>query len=140
MGRQVTVKVTGLQIGTTNEMITTQATGTMIYKAPYYYVAYEEQIDPESHQKSKTTLRFSDTQLRVTRKGEVVSTLEFGHEKVHNSLYMTAFGNFEVLLITDELRIEWKEKSAKISADYRIGLNTMPPTKGRLEVLITENI
>ena len=138
MRKQVKIKVTGTQTGT-NETITTETIGAMIYKEPYYYVSYEEQIDKESEQSSKTTLRFSDSSLRVTRKGEVTSCLEFENEKTHNSVYMTSFGNFEVMLITDELHIECKEKSAKIFADYRIGLNTMPPTKGRLEIFIYEN-
>ena len=138
MRKQVTIKVTGMQTET-NENITTETAGSMIYKEPYYYVSYEEQMDKESEQSSKTTLRFSDSSLRVTRKGEVTSCLEFENEKTHNSVYMTSFGNFEVMLITDELHIEYKEKSAKIFADYRIGLNTMPPTKGRLEIFIYEN-
>lgn len=138
MSKQVMIKVTGTQTGT-NETITTETIGSMIYKEPYYYVSYEEQTDTELGQSSKTTLRFSDSTLRVTRKGEVNSCLEFENEKTHNSVYMTSFGGFEVMLITDELHIECKEKSAKIFADYRIGLNTMPPTKGRLEVFIYEN-
>ena len=138
MSKQVTIKVTGTQSGT-NENITTETTGSMIYKEPYYYVSYEEQMDKESKQSSKTTLRFSDSTLRVTRKGEVGSCLEFENEKTHNIVYITSLGNFEVMLITDELHIECKEKSAKIFADYRIGLTTMPPTKGRLEIFIHEN-
>lgn len=138
MSKQVRIKVKGTQTGT-NETITTETIGAMIYKEPYYYVSYEEQIDKESGQSSKTTLRFSDSTLRVTRKGEVASCLEFENEMTHNSVYVTSFGNFEVMLITDELHIECKEKSAKIFADYRIGLNTMPPTKGRLEISIHEN-
>lgn len=137
MSQRVTVKVIGSQMSNGNENIETEEIGAMIYKEPYYYVSYEESIDQESDQKSKTTLRFNDSELRVTRKGEVTSTLEFANEKVHNSIYMTSFGNFEVELITDQLTIECNEKSANIFADYRIGLNTMPPTKGRLEIHIT---
>ena len=105
MRKQVTIKVTGMQTEN-NENITTETAGSMIYKEPYYYVSYEEQMDKESEQSSKTTLRFSDSSLRVTRKGEVTSCLEFENEKTHNSVYMTSFGNFEVMLITDELHIE----------------------------------
>lgn len=138
MGKEVIVKVIGTQVGTTNETITTEEKGSMLYKEPYYYVSYEEHIDTESSTKSKTTLRFSEKELRVTRKGEVVSTLEFENDKEHNSIYMTPFGNFEVLLITDELKIDCKETSASLYVDYRIGLNSMPPTKGRLEIYICE--
>ena len=60
MRKQVKIKVTGTQTGT-NETITTETIGAMIYKEPYYYVSYEEQIDKESEQSSKTTLRFSDS-------------------------------------------------------------------------------
>lgn len=139
MGKQVTIEVTGIQMGTADEAITTKSEGTMLYKEPYYYVAYEEQLDPESGQKCKTTLRFDKTTLRVTRKGEVVSALEFEKGKIHKSLYMTPFGNFDISLKTKDLIIEQKEKSANIFADYRIGLNEMPPTKGRLEIHIINN-
>ena len=138
MKKQVKIKVTGTQAGT-DEVITTETMGHMLYKEPYYYVSYEENLDASSEKSSKTTLRFCEDELRVTRKGEVNSALEFQNEKIHNSVYMTSYGNFEVMLVTDTLFIEKKEKSATIAADYRIGFNTMPPTQGRLEIVITES-
>ena len=39
MSTEVKIKVTGLQEGTTDEEITTEAVGTMLYKEPYYYVS-----------------------------------------------------------------------------------------------------
>lgn len=136
MGKQVRIKVTGTQIGS-SEPIITETFGNMIYKEPYYYVSYEEQLDEESGQKSRTTLRFNEKSLRVSRKGEVTSTLEFEENEQHSSLYITAFGNFEVDMITDVLQIKCSEKDAAIFADYRIGLNKTPPSKGRLEVIIS---
>lgn len=127
-----------MQDHASGEEITTKARGTMIYKEPYYYVAYKEKLDCESAQGSKTVLRFSDKALRVTRKGEVESVLEFLEGSVHNSLYMTPMGNFEVELTTDRLEIFLGEKKSLIKADYRIGLNTMPPSYGKLEIHIEE--
>ena len=110
----------------------------MLSKEPYYYVSYEEKIDRESSLSSKTVLRFSKRELRVTRKGEVESVLEFLEGSVHNSLYMTSMGNFEVELTTDRLKISMERKKWRIEADYRIGLNTMPPSYGKLEIHIEE--
>lgn len=138
MGKQVKIQVKGIQSGTTGEEITTITRGNMLYKEPYYYVSYEEKLDQESEQGSKTVLRFSKRELRVTRKGEVESTLEFLEGSVHNSLYMTGFGNFEVELLTDRLAIECHEKGARLEADYRIGLNSMPPAPGKLRIDIEE--
>lgn len=138
MGKQVRIQVKGIQSATGGEEITTTAVGTMLYKEPYYYVSYEEKLDRESGRTSKTVLRYSDKELRVTRKGEVESVLEFTEGNVHNSLYMTAMGNFEVALITDKLFIDCHETGAHIDADYRIGLNSMPPTEGKLNIHIEE--
>ncbi|MBP3458801.1 MAG: DUF1934 domain-containing protein [Lachnospiraceae bacterium] len=136
MGKQVQIQVKGIQTGTTGEEITTTTRGTMLYKEPYYYVSYEEKIDKESEQSSKTVLRFSERELRVTRKGEVESTLEFLEGSAHNSLYMTGMGNFEVALFTDRLSIDCHERGAHLEADYRIGLNSMPPASGKLSIHI----
>lgn len=136
MGRQVKIRVKGMQEETVGEEIVTVAEGTMIYKEPFYYVSYEERLDRESGKKSKTVLRFSETQLRVTRKGEVVSVLEFIEDSVHNSLYMTQMGNFEVELTTDRLEINLGDALMHLKADYRIGLNSMSPAQGKLEIYI----
>lgn len=138
MGKAVKIRIKGMQDNTSGAEITSKARGTMLYKEPYYYVSYEEKIDRESSLSSKTVLRFSDRELRVTRKGEVESVLEFLEGSVHNSLYMTSMGNFEVELITDSLKIILEEKKWRIEADYRIGLNTMPPSYGKLEIHIEE--
>ena len=136
MSTEVKIKVTGLQEGTTDEEITTEAVGTMLYKEPYYYVSYEENIDRESNTKSKTVLRFSDRELRVTRKGEVESVLEFSEGGVHNSIYMTAFGNFDVEVHTARLIIKQNEKGAVLEDDYHIGFNAMSPAPGKLYIQI----
>lgn len=138
MGKTVLIQVKGIQDNASGEEIVTKTWGTMIYKEPYYYVSYEEKIDQESPGSSKTILRFSKRELRVTRKGEVESVLEFLEGNVHNSLYMTSMGNFEVELITDRLEIYLEDKKSHIEADYRIGLNTMPPSYGKLEIHIEE--
>lgn len=138
MGKQVKIQVQGFQSGTTGEKIVTETVGNMLYKEPYYYVSYEEKIDRESEQGSKTVLRFSPDELRVTRKGEVESILHFSEGSTHNSIYMTQLGNFEVELITERLYIDCHEKGAKLEADYRIGLNSMPPAAGQLRIHIEE--
>lgn len=138
MGKAVEIRVKGMKDEASGEEITTKARGTMVYKEPYYYVSYEEKMDCESSGSSKTVLRFSDKELRVTRKGEVESVLEFLEGSIHNSLYMTSMGNFEVELTTDKLEILLEEKKSRIKADYRIGLNTMPPSYGKLEIHIEE--
>lgn len=138
MGKQVKIRVRGFQSGTTGEEIVTETFGTMLYKEPYYYVSYEEKIDRESEQGSKTVLRFSPEELRVTRKGEVESVLEFSKGGRHNSIYMTQLGNFEVELITERLYIDCHEKGMRLEADYRIGLNSMPPAPGQLSIHIEE--
>lgn len=138
MGKQVRIQVKGIQSSIGEETISTTALGTMLYKEPYYYVSYEENLDKESGRMSKTVLRYSENELRVTRKGEVESVLEFVEGGTHNSLYMTDMGNFEVVLITDRLLIDCHEKGTRLNADYRIGLNSMPPVEGKLNIHIEE--
>lgn len=138
MGKQVKIRVKGFQSGTSKEEIVTETYGNMLYKEPYYYVSYEEKLDKESEHGSKTVLRFSKDRLRVTRKGEVESTLEFEKGSTHNSLYMTGFGNFEVELTTERLYINHHENGVRLEADYFIGLNSMPPAPGQLSIHIEE--
>lgn len=138
MGKQVRIQVKGIQSAVDGEEIMTTAMGTMLYKEPYYYVSYEEKLDRESGGMCKTVLRYSEKELRVTRKGEVESVLEFVEGNVHNSLYMTGMGNFEVALITDRILVDCREKGAQLYANYRIGLNAMPPVEGKLTIQIEE--
>lgn len=138
MGRQVKIRIKGSQSTTPDEEIITEVIGSMVYKEPYYYVAYEEKADAEAETGSRTILRFSEKQLRVTRKGEIESTLEFAKGCTHNSLYMTRFGSFEVELITERLRVDCHENGASLEADYKIGFNSAPPAPGRLSIYIEE--
>jgi len=134
--RDVKVVVTGSQVGTTNEVITTENQGTLLYKAPYFYVSYEEKLDKDSDKNSKTILRYTKEELRVTRKGEVICSLEFGNERSHRSIYMTPYGEFELEMVTDSFKSELIENGAYFHVDYKIGMNNMPLEKQHLEVLI----
>lgn len=136
MGKQVKIRVQGMQTGKEGEEIVTQTEGMMQYKAPFYYVSYEEKLDTESDTLAKTVLKFSDKMLRVTRKGIVESVLEFEEGSLHNSLYMTQLGNFDVLLNTRQLSIQNENDVIHIEVEYQIGLNGMVPTDGRIEIQI----
>lgn len=136
MGKAVQVKVSGTSVSSNGEEITTLTRGNMIYKEPYYYVSYEEKIDDESSDVAKTVLRYSPNELRVTRKGQVESVLEFGPGKEHNSIYMTSFGNFDIQMITDAFDMQIAEDVTKMAVAYRIGLNGMLPTKGNIKIEI----
>ena len=138
MGKQVKIRVTGFQDGMSGEETVTEAYGNMLYREPYYYVSYEEKLDRQSRQGSKTVLCFSKDRLRVTRKGEVESLLEFAKGVTHNSLYMTQYGSLEVELMTEKLDIDCHEKGARLEAEYRIAFYSMPPTRGRLSIHIEE--
>ena len=134
--KNVEVIVTGTQVGTTGEVIETRSFGNLIYKAPYFYVSYEEKIDKESDKSSKTVLKYTKDELRVTRKGEVVCSLEFGTDRSYRSMYMTAFGEFELEMVTDSFHSALSETGAKFFVKYRIGMNSQPLEKQELRVEI----
>ncbi len=136
MAEKVKIKVSGLMEQTDGERIVSECEGVMQYKEPYYYVSYEEKLDQESDEKSKTIIRFSEQQLRVTRKGQVESVLEFLEGASHNSVYMTSFGNFEVALSTRKLDIRLEEPFYHMNVEYQIGLNSMPMQDGSIEIHI----
>lgn len=140
MGKQVKVRVSSIGEHTGGESIVTNTFGNLLYKEPYYYLSYEEKLDEESSETCKSTLRYNEHELRVTRKGNVTSTLEFSKGQTHKSIYMSPYGNFEVEVYTKNLTIECKEKSATMVADYTIGFNGMTPNTGKLEISVSDEI
>ncbi|MCR5655139.1 MAG: DUF1934 domain-containing protein [Lachnospiraceae bacterium] len=134
MKQNVRISVTG-QNGA-DAPIKTEYDGKLLYKEPYYYASYEEQMDPDSAESSHTVLRFDEKSLRVTRRGAVESVLFYEPGKTWSAPYSTPLMDFSVTLLTTEFSAEHTEKEIRLQVRYRIGFNDASPTTGNLQIHI----
>ena len=135
----VNILITGLGLAEDQESITTMEKGNLLYKNPYYYVAFEETIQEDSKKSTKTILKFNEKELRVTRKGEIESTLYFTNGGIHNSVYVTPLGNFEVEIKTEKFKVEIREEQQNIRVNYQIGFAHMPYQEGNIVIEIKKS-
>lgn len=134
--KKVTVSLTGIHENSGDEEISDVCEGTLIYREPYYFVTYEEKIDKESRELTKTLLRYNEESLKVTRKGNAVSELIFVKGKTHKCEYATEMGSFDIEIITDDFLYENDGETTKIEASYRLGLNGMRPSESHMSLKI----
>lgn len=134
MKEQVRIKVTGTDAA--KETIRTEYAGELIYKEPYYYVSYNERLDPDSEEESHTVLKFNDRFLRLTRRGLVESVLEYEEGRWFTGVYNTPFVTFDVSLFTEELCVIETEQEIRLQAHYRMGFNEAPSEGGALQIQI----
>lgn len=100
-------------------VVTTKGT---YFKAPTgnYFIQYKEYNDDEYSSFETTTIKISENQIFITRKGEHPSTLLLENEKHHICHYCTPFGNIFIGIFTHKLDFDFTQDSFRISAEYTL--------------------
>lgn len=118
MIKHVIVTIEGLQPGTDETPIVLTYNGTCHLHNDKYYVQYDE--IPEDGGSIKNMIKFSQTQLEMTKKGSGDSQLSFDLEKDTQAIYRTPYGSLCFDIQTSDIRLNESEEQIEVKLKYSL--------------------
>lgn len=138
MEKEVLLALKGLQFAMDEEGA--QALET-ITPAEYYkknnshYVIYDE-VTEGFQDSTRNIIKFSDSQMEVTKRGLVNVHMIFEEKKKNMTSYMTPFGNILIGIDTDEVNIKEDQDRIKVNVAYSLEANYEHMADCRIEMNI----
>ncbi len=102
-----------------------------------YFVSYEGS-EITGYDKTTTTLKIKENNVSMIRygKGSVASQMVFEPKKQYTGIYKTPYGNLNVDIYTNHMRVEVDEHGGEVELDYVIQLNNTVPVRNNLHLYI----
>ena len=138
MKKEIMIKVVGKQKNTEGEENTIELTteGTIYTKKDNTYIVYKES-EISGMEGTTTSLKIEDDKkITMKRYGQTTSSLVFEKDKINKSDYSTAYGDFEIEIMTSFLDIDIKEEKqkSKIEIKYHLVIPGFTESENRLLV------
>lgn len=123
MTKDVLVAIAGLQFDMQdNEAVEIITPGEYYSKGNKHYVLYEEVLE-EDHSITKNTLKISDNQIDILRKGAISVHMTFEENKNNITYYNTPFGQMLIGLDTYKIEKKFEEEQIEIIINYGLEVN-----------------
>lgn len=139
--KDITLKMTGKQCFTDSEedLLEFITEGKLFEKDGATYIVYDE-TEVSGMEGCKTTLKITDTALRMKRIGEVGFGTELYFEKGRrfSSIYHTPYGPMGIEILTKEVDTQLDEnKKGKVDIEYDVSMEGVNESKNRLTIDIS---
>ena len=139
--KDITLKMTGRQCFPDSEedMMEFITDGKLYEKDGATYIVYDE-TEVSGMAGCKTTLKITDTALRMKRIGNVGFGAELYFEKGRrfNSIYQTPYGPMGVEILTKAVDAQLdEEKCGKVDIEYDVSMEGASESKNRLTIDIS---
>lgn len=123
MTKDVLVAIAGLQFDMQdNEAVEIITPGEYYSKGNKHYVLYEEVLE-EDHTVTKNTLKISENQIDILRKGAISVHMTFEENKNNITYYNTPFGQMLIGLNTYKIEKKIEEGQIEIIINYGLEVN-----------------
>lgn len=123
MTKDVLVAIAGLQFEMQdNETIEIITPGEYYSKGNKHYVLYEEVLE-EDHSITKNTIKISDQQIDILRKGAISVHMTFEENKNNITYYNTPFGQLLIGLNTYKIHKKETDDLIEIIIQYGLDVN-----------------
>lgn len=123
MTKDVLIAIAGLQFEVEDngsiEMITS---GEYYNKGNKHYILYEEVLE-EDRSTTKNTIKISDQQIDILRKGPVNVHMTFEENKKNMTYYDTPFGQLLIGLDTYKIHKKVDEEQIQVIINYGLEIN-----------------
>lgn len=138
MKKEIMIKVIGIQKNIEGEENTIELTteGTIYTKNNNTYIVYKES-EISGMEGTTTSLKIEDDRkITMKRYGQTTSSLVFEKDKSNKSDYNTAYGNFEIEIMTSflDIEIKGKKQNSKIEIKYHLVIPGFTESENRLLV------
>lgn len=135
MTKEILLSLKGLQMENREDA---QAMET-ITPADYYqrngshYVIYEEMMEGFTTA-TRNRIKFNDSCLEVSKKGNVNVQMLFEENKKNMTSYMTPYGNILIGIDTESISVEEKENQIHVEVEYTLEANYQHLADCRIEM------
>lgn len=138
MHKKVLIKIKGTQFqGEDSDVTELITTGSRYEKNNKTYILYDE-ISDESMQVTKNTIKISDNEIKLIKRGESSVDIEFRPGERWNSYYMTPFGNLKMTFCTDEVSVFETDGIMSVIIRYCIEADFEKVAEYLLEIQVEE--
>ena len=125
--RSITITIDSIQHDISEEVVTTCYNGTYALTDEYQLLRYDEFYEAEGAAVAKTgtLVKIGDKDITITKKGIISTQMYFSPGKVSDGTYQTPFGNFDMRITTDDIKIADPSpaKLVDITLKYQLSLN-----------------
>ncbi|MCQ2524142.1 MAG: DUF1934 domain-containing protein [Lachnospiraceae bacterium] len=140
MNKDVLISIKGLQYAledSDDQRIETINRGSLAMMNDKYIVTYEEILEGLTSP-TKNLIRFNNSIVEVTKKGELSVHLVFevGQKNVTN--YNTPFGSLSIGIDTHNIIIEEKESEITVRVEYDMDINYEHVASCKIDIVIKE--
>lgn len=119
MTKYITVIIEGWQPDTEEAPVVLTCNGTYHLHSDKHYIQYEEVLE-EGKDSIKNMIKFSPTQLEMTKKGSGDSQLFFDLEKDTQAIYRTPYGSLCFDIQTSDIKIKESEELIEVELTYSL--------------------
>ncbi len=139
MKKEVLISISGLQFElNSEEPVEVISVGEYFYRNGKHYVVYEElQMDDNSHEVTKNTIKISDNQVDIIKKGSNNVHMIFERNKKNVTFYNTPFGDLLFGLYTTSIRQSQKEEEIVVGLEYVLDINSNHVSDCSITIRIT---
>ena len=111
--------------------------GKYYKKGNDYYIMYEE-TEMTGVEGTKTTIKFTDDSVTLTRFDSISSHMVFEEEKKHVSVYTTEYGSFAVGVLTNHLDVSLNDNGGNVEVNYSVEISDKPTSVNNLTMNVRE--
>ena len=126
MAQEVKITIHGLQAQGNGEPVEGVSVGQMEIQDGFACITYDEVVSEEENglvQVVKNTLKISDGQVEVVKKGSAASHLVFIPDQTTFTYYSTPIGEIEVSIHTNQIEKIELESGFFLKMDYDLEMN-----------------
>jgi len=138
MTKDVLVAISGLQFDTQdNDTVEVITPGEYYLKGNKHYVLYEDVLE-EDHSVTKNTLKISENQIDILRKGAVSVHMTFEENKNNITYYNTPFGQLLIGINTYKIQKKIEENQIEIIINYGLDVNYSHVSNCEIKIHVKE--
>ena len=127
MTKEVLISISGLQFElNSEEPVEVISVGEYYYRNGKHYIIYEELLmdDETSREMTKNTIKISDNQVDIIKKGTNNVHMIFELNKKNVTFYNTPFGDLLIGLYTTSIQLSEKKDELVVGLEYALDINS----------------
>lgn len=137
--KEIKITIKGIQHDISDECMENTYVGQYTAMSDSHIIKYDEYLEEENATQvtNKNLVKISKDSIHITKKGAVNTQMHFQQGKKHYSVYQTPFGNFDMMIDTEQLTICKSENTINANIIYSLSLNHCPVSKCTIQIQVT---
>jgi uncharacterized beta-barrel protein YwiB (DUF1934 family) len=135
MTKDVLISIVGLQLGADDEPVIMTAHGSYHFTNGKHYIQYDEKL-ADKVSATKNTIKISQNQVTLARKGKQSSKMDFDLNSVTQTLYQTPYGDIELEIKTKLIQLTEEADKVEVKLEYMLSTNDVYLSENSLSIII----